>query len=376
MSSDTFEITDCIPVRPQPTLKSFFMTTERKARLAFIGAGSFATGKLYPCIAASSRIDLRAVCDLDPEKAAANARDFGAPHAYTDIEEMLDKVELDGVFCVGPAPMQYELAPTVLRRGLPIFVEKPSAVTSEQALRLAQLAEEHQTWGQVGFMKRFATVYRMAKDVLTRHEFGPVHLLKIRFAQGPYPQLWGIDSPHRSMLIGQLCHVFDLARFFCGDITAVTASYHAASPTQFAYLVNAEYSSGVIGHFDLNSLESQASFRDIVEEVQIVGQGTNVLCRDMLTLEWQPKEDWTSATPDAGRYLHSFTPTWCGLHPSPAFLGYQGEIDHFAKRCLGEAEGGPDLWDSARSLQIGEAVYESAVRKESVSIPCADMKNR
>ena len=51
-------------------------------------------------------------------------------------------------------------------------------------------------------------------------ELGPA---KVKFAQGPYPQIWGIDSPRRAMLIGQLCHIFDLARFFGGDVETVSA---------------------------------------------------------------------------------------------------------------------------------------------------------
>ena len=59
-----------------------------------------------------------------------------------------------------------------------------------------------------------------------------------KFAQGPYPQIWGMDSARRSMLVGQLCHIFDLIRFFGGDVKCLHAMVHEATPTQFAYLVN------------------------------------------------------------------------------------------------------------------------------------------
>jgi predicted dehydrogenase len=344
------------------------MKKQQKARLAFIGAGNFATEKLYPCIPASPDIELVAVCDIDRDKAERNARNYGATKAYSNIEEMLDKEKLNGVFCVGPGPMQYELAPLVLRRGLPVFVEKPSAITSEQAQKLAEYAQAYKTWGQVGFMKRFASVYLMVKDVLSREEFGKAHVFKFGFAQGPYGKIWGMDSAPRSMLVGQLCHTFDLARFFGGEITSVTSSYHEASPTQYAYLANVEFASGAVGHFDMNSLESEYGFRDILEEVTVVGQGTHLVSRNMLTLDWQPRADWTAVARNAGRYLHSFSPTWNGVHPTSIFLGYQLEIGHFAKRCLGEAEGGPDLWDSCKALQIGEAVYESAIQKKTINL--------
>ena len=46
-----------------------------------------------------------------------------------------------------------------------------------------------------------------------------------------------------------------------------------------------------------------------------------------------------------------------------------GEVEHFAKRCLGQVEGGPDLWDSYKSLQIGEAIYNSSHSGTTVTIP-------
>ena len=129
------------------------MPEQRQARLAFIGCGSFATASIFPNIPLVPQIDLVAVCDIDRAKAERNARNYGARRAYTDMEEMLDREKPDGVFVIGPAPQQYQLAPHVLRRGIPVYVEKPSANTSAQAKELAELAEKHGTWGQVGFMK-------------------------------------------------------------------------------------------------------------------------------------------------------------------------------------------------------------------------------
>ncbi|MBI2194605.1 MAG: Gfo/Idh/MocA family oxidoreductase [Planctomycetes bacterium] len=336
------------------------MSTQRQARLAFIGCGSFSTASIFPNVHLVPQIDLVAVCDVDESKAVRNARNFGARRVYTDLEQMLDKEELDGVFCIGPAPQQYQLAPHVLRRGIPVYVEKPSAVTSQQAKELAQLAEANSVWGQVGFMKRFADVYVMAQEILHRAEFGPLHFLFCKFAQGPYPQIWGIDSPRRAMLIGQLCHIFDLVRFFAGDPAKVQAFYHEATPTQFAYAVNVVFESGAVGQLDLNSLEAKTGFRDIVERLELVGCETHLVCEDMMRLKWQAREDFSQAVPRAGRYLHAFEPAWNSMARSAINFGYRGEVEHFARRCLGEAQGGPDLWDSYWSLLFGEAVYDSA----------------
>ena len=211
------------------------MSEDRKAPLAFIGAGGFATSALYPNIHKVPQIDLVAVADLDEAKATRNARNFGAREVYTDAEKMLDEQQPDGVFVIGPAPMQCKVAPIVLKRGIPVYVEKPSANTSAEAKELAELAEANDTWGQCGFMKRFAYVYRMAKEIMQREEFGDLNMVTIHFGQGPYPQIWGIDLARRAMLIGQLCHIFDLTRFLGGDVASVQALYREVTPTQFAY---------------------------------------------------------------------------------------------------------------------------------------------
>jgi predicted dehydrogenase len=336
------------------------MAEERKARLAFIGCGSFASTSLLPNIHRVPEIDLVAVCDIDRPKAERAARNFGARRIYTDMEEMMDKEELDGVFVIGPAPQQAALAPRVLRRGIPVYVEKPSANTSAEARELALIAEKHKVWGQVGFMKRFAYVYRMAKEIISRPDFGPLHIIKCKFAQGPYPQIWGIDSAKRAFLIGQLCHIFDLIRYFGGDVQAVQSFYHEVTPTQFAYVVNLIFSSGAVGQLDLNTLETKQAFRDIIEELQLVGYETHLVCEDMLNLRWQSPDDFSPAVPETGRYLHSYSPAWTGVSNTRKAFGYEDEVRHFARRCLGLVEGGPDLWDSYGSLLIGEAIYESA----------------
>ena len=342
-------------------------TPQPKAKLAFIGAGAFATACIYPQIPLCENIDLRAICDLDRDKAELNARNYGARRVYGDIDEMLDKEELDGVFCIGSGPQQYALAPKVLERGLPVYVEKPSANTSAQARELAELAEKNNTWGQVGFMKRFAEVYTMAKEVLARPEFGEISMVKTKFAQGPYPELWGMDSAKRSFLVGQICHICDLTRYFGGDVATVSAMYHEVTPEQFAYIANVKFASGAVGILDWNTLEA-TNFRDIDEELQVVGLETHLVCRDMLTLDWQAREDWLQTTPNAGRYLHSFKPSWTGTIFTNRTYGYLGEVQHFANHCIGQAEGGPDLWDSYHALKIGEAMYDSAESGQPVNI--------
>ena len=161
------------------------------------------------------------------------------------------------------------------------------------------------------------------------------------------------------MLIGQLCHNFDQIRFFAGDVAAVQAFYHEVTDTQFIYLLNVRFTSGAVGQLELNGIENRHQVRDITEVVELIGLQTRVVCEDEMSVRYVPKTDWSDAVPEIGRFEQVWRPSWISLSTADAF-GYLGEVRHFALRCLGQATGGPDLWDSYKALQIGEAVYESA----------------
>jgi len=339
-----------------------------QAKVAVVGCGNFSTRSILPNFAFIPSADLVAVCDIVEEKAKQCARRFGARRFYTDIDRMLENEELDGVFIIGPAPMHYELAPKVLSRGIPVYVEKPPAITSQQAKELAELADSKGVFGQVGFMKRFCDVYRMAKEIVSSDEFGRLYFVRCKFAQGPYPSIWGIEQPCKAMLIGQLCHIFDLVRFFCGDVRRLHALYREVTSTQFFFIVNIEFETGILGQLYLSSLDCKQGFRDICEVLELVGYENYVVCEDMLRLYWQGKEDFVTAAPHAGRYLKVFSPTWTGIIDSRRAFGYFNEVEHFVKRCLGEASGGPDLWDGYWSLRIAEAVYESAMSGKAIEM--------
>ncbi len=344
------------------------MTADKKARLAFLGCGGFCTASILPGVARSGIIDIVAMCDIDRERAEDRARRFGGSRVYTDYEEMLDKEQVDGVFVIGPAPQQYELAPKVLERGIPVYVEKPSANTSAQAVEMAGIAEKHGTWGQVGFMKRFCEAYTIGKEIINCAEFGSIATVHIKFGQGDYPQIWGIDSARRAFLIGQCVHIFDLARFFGGEVKAVYSLYTERTETQFAYLINVEFANGVIGQINITGLESSKAFSDIQERLEVAGDMQLLTIEDMASVDWKRKEDWLSEPVRRGKFSSQYRPALLTVVDGHTFYGYKGEAEHFARRCLGEVCEGPDLWDSARALAIGEAVYESAQSGQRVVV--------
>ena len=340
----------------------------RKARIAFIGCGGHATRSLYPCIHEIPIVDLVAVCDLKEELARRNARLFGARRWYTDMFEMLEKEKPDGVLVIGDPHMQFEVGSKVLEVGYPIFVEKPSAIDSNKARQLAELADSKGLFGQVAFMKRFAYAYRIAKKLVESEEFGGVHLIDVKFSQGPYPRIWGLESASKSFLIGQAIHLFDLVRFFGGDVEKVHAFYTEISPEQFGYTVNLRFKSGAIGLMNLNSMDMREPWRDFDERLNVSGDRNMVEVRDMIYLRYQSREDWVEPPEGTGKPKLIWEPTGPALPSRGKILGYTGEIEHFARCLLEGRKPSPDLWDSYEALRLAEAVWESVQTGKIVEI--------
>ena len=140
---------------------------DRKVRVGFIGCGGHAYRNIFPTFQYAP-VDLIAVCDLQPERAAAFARQFGARHTYTDHREMLAREQLDAVFVVAGydehhRPRYPQLAMEAMRAGVHVWIEKPPA---------ASLAEvEAMQDRQPGY--RPVCVGRVQEDVLPGHRQGP-----------------------------------------------------------------------------------------------------------------------------------------------------------------------------------------------------------
>lgn len=347
------------------------MASEKaQARVAFIGCGGHATRSLLPCVHEIPEMDLVATCDLKAELAEDRARRFGARTWYTDFHRMLDEQRPDGVVICGVPQMHYELGLACLRAGFPIFVEKPPAMDAACAQEMADAAAQADLFGMVAFMKRHAAAYLMARDIVSRPEFGGVNIVEARFGQGPYPQIWGIESAARSFLVGQVVHIFDLVRMFGGDVAEVHARYVEKTPNHFGYVADLQFANGAIGLVNLNSLENRAAFRDFTERLAISGHENYVQVDDMLSVHFQAAEDWFVPPPGfhVGKQSHHFQPTGPGAPSMSWLLGYVGELRAFAVSLLTREPARADLTDGAKALKVGEAVWRSIQEGRAVAL--------
>lgn len=136
----------------------------RPVRLAFVGAGNYATSMLLPHLAQRDGVELSTVVTTTALSAANAQRKFGFAEATTDLDAVLGDKSVDAVFVVTRHSSHAELTRKALLAGKAVFVEKPLALTGDELAKvLAAVEESGNDRIQVGFNRRFAPLLREAK---------------------------------------------------------------------------------------------------------------------------------------------------------------------------------------------------------------------
>ncbi|MET8855609.1 bi-domain-containing oxidoreductase [Streptomyces sp. NPDC004579] len=181
-------------------------------RLAFVGAGNYATSMLLPHLARRDGVELSTVVTTTALSAANAQRKFGFAEATTDLDAVLGDKSIDAVFVVTRHSSHAELTRQALLAGKTVFVEKPLALTEEElAGVLAAVEESGNDRLQVGFNRRFSPLLQEARNQFGART-GPASLRYLvnagRLAQGSWYLQQGAEG---SRFAGEGGHFIDTA---------------------------------------------------------------------------------------------------------------------------------------------------------------------
>jgi predicted dehydrogenase len=126
-------------------------------KFGLIGAGGIAQVMHLPYLAEIPDIELNAIADPGANVVETLGDRYNIPHRYEDNRDMIDELgdELDSVVVTTPMHTHADVAVAALEAGLHVFVEKPVAVTPEDAERVVAAAEENDAICMIGYMKRY-----------------------------------------------------------------------------------------------------------------------------------------------------------------------------------------------------------------------------
>jgi myo-inositol 2-dehydrogenase/D-chiro-inositol 1-dehydrogenase len=180
-------------------------------KVCVIGCGDFAArvhGPAHAAYAASdSQVELTACCDLDRARAEVFASKFGYQRVYTDMEEMLERESPQAVAVLVAPQAAARVALAVMRRGIPLFLEKPPGITLEEVDALIAGAAQGRVVNQVAFNRRYMPLMLKAREII---DAGIAPIQQVTYNMIRYQR----DDPDFSVTA---IHAIDAAMFLAGS---------------------------------------------------------------------------------------------------------------------------------------------------------------
>jgi UDP-N-acetylglucosamine 3-dehydrogenase len=205
--------------------------------------------------------EVAAVADTS-KSALERAKALGVKKTFTDYSEMLNDPQIDAVLIALPTHLHLDCAQQAAEAHKDIFLEKPIAVTVEDAKKIIATAQRNQVKLMLGYPMRFNRHFQKIKQDMADGLIGDVeNALATYVCAGPFvhradghspapvPEWW--FDPARSgggVLVDLGCHIINLLRMLFGEISAVKGQFGYRYHMDFedSALVLARFSSGTL----------------------------------------------------------------------------------------------------------------------------------
>jgi predicted dehydrogenase len=126
-----------------------------RLKIGYVGAGYMAQKVHLPNIQGLPELELAALAEVRPELGKMTAERFRIPKLYRNHLELAADKDIEAVAVSGHFAGQGEIAREVLLAGKDVFMEKPMAVSVEQAQRILDAEVKSGKRVMVGYMKRY-----------------------------------------------------------------------------------------------------------------------------------------------------------------------------------------------------------------------------
>ena len=192
----------------------------RNLRVAAIGVGSLGRhhARNFAELLRERRIGSVTVCDSNGEVAAKVAADNGLDRSVTDWRELLGSV--DAVSIATPTETHCNIAVPFLESGVHVLVEKPIALTLQEADKMIAAAKGSGAKLMVGQLERFNPAMVALRPHVTQPLYFEIHRVS------PFPN----RSLDVDVVLDVMIHDLDAVQWLVGEDVKVTAIHAVGIP--------------------------------------------------------------------------------------------------------------------------------------------------
>jgi predicted dehydrogenase len=160
------------------------MTSRDRVKVAVIGAGAWAP-RHVEAIRRTGMGDVAALVGRDPVKVRVAASRLAVEQSSVNVREVLEDPTIEVIHICTPNESHARLAQAAIAAGKHVVVEKPIALSAEEARGLAEAAGSSRVHGMTAFTYRGFSTLRRFRVRVQEGELGD-----IRIAAGHFLQDW------------------------------------------------------------------------------------------------------------------------------------------------------------------------------------------
>lgn len=204
-------------------------------RIGVIGYGFRISGVIKMMMSLEEAVRIIAITDIDFDKVRVNLSENGVEpdsvRLYADSDEMMDNEKLDGIMVGTRCSQHAGYGIKVLKRNIPLYLEKPVATNMNELLELKREYEKSAGKVVVSFPLRVTPLVRLAKEIVDSGRLGSIeHVQAINNVPygGAYYHSWYRDENETGgLFLQKATHDFDYINHLLGlmptDVCAITS---------------------------------------------------------------------------------------------------------------------------------------------------------
>lgn len=344
-------------------------------RLGIIGCGNVTENRHLPAIESLSGLQVVALADIDQERLHRVADRFGVESRHVDYRALLADPGVAAVAVCTPMQWHVEMAIAALDAGKHVFVEKPLALSLDDAETLIERAAESPRRVLVGYNLRWHRLVRQAREMIQQGKLGRIELAVATFTSGTRYKGDVLEWKKRRTLGGGVLmefatHYFDLWRFLLDtEVEEVCATTRSDQWDDVTGTLTARLTDGVLATAYFSEWTTERN------EVHIYGQAGSL----HLSLYRFDGLEFVPLFTAPGRIRTRLSRVRQSLRELPIaiahfqhggdyYASFIGQWRHFARSIREDAPVECTLNDGRRALQVALAAAKSACTGQPVRV--------
>ena len=303
--------------------------------------------------------ELVAACDIVESKARKIGDAFNVP-VFTDMHSMLEQVDIDVVVVLTESGNHARHAIAAANFGKHVVVEKPMALTLEDADRMIHACDRAGRKLFVVKQNRFNVPVIKTREALESGRFGKLILGTVRvrwcrpqsyYNQDEWRGTWAMDG---GVLTNQASHHVDLLEWMMGDVESV----HAMSTRALAdieaedtAIVNLRFTNGALGIIEATTA---ARPKDLEGSLSILGE-TGTVQVGGFAVNKMEVWNFSDKREDDVEVMHNYSEN----PPNVYGFGHQAYYEDVVDCIVNSKKHLVDGLEGRKSLELINAIYES-----------------